>query len=174
MALAALLAACSSKGPEAAAPPKAEAPEPNKATIWTDKAELYLEYPPLVAGQKVRFAIHLTRLDNFRALKSGTCEVRLERGEANAETFPCDPSTHPGIFGANVQPAAPGEARMSIRVGGPEVTEQFQVGEVKVAPDAASAERKEEKPTEETIAFSKEQQWALDYATEVIKDQTLR
>ena len=32
-------------------------------TNWTAKTELFMEYPPLVAGRTSRFAIHLTRLD---------------------------------------------------------------------------------------------------------------
>jgi hypothetical protein len=56
-----LLAACS-RSPQANAPAqKAEAPEPLKATVWTGKGELYLEYPALVSNQESRFAIHLTR-----------------------------------------------------------------------------------------------------------------
>ena len=40
-------------------------------TNWTQKTELYMEYPPLVAGQTARFAVHLTRLDDFQALNAG-------------------------------------------------------------------------------------------------------
>src|SRR6185295_17179614 len=94
-----LLAACS-RSPQASAPAqKAEAPEPLKATVWTSKGELYLEYPALILNQKSRFAVHLTRLTDFKAVKDATCEVHLSR-DAAPEVSPCDPSTHPGIFGA--------------------------------------------------------------------------
>jgi hypothetical protein len=33
--------------------------------------ELYMEYPPLVAQQNARFAVHLTRLGDFKALNDG-------------------------------------------------------------------------------------------------------
>ena len=52
-------------------------PHAESVTNWTAKTELFMEYSPLVAGQTSRFAIHLTRLDNFRALAKGTVEVRL-------------------------------------------------------------------------------------------------
>src|SRR5947207_1319568 len=68
--------------------------EPLRATRWTAKGELFVEYPALVAGQKGRFAIHLTRLSDFRAVKDATCEVELMRAAA-PEAFPCDPSTRP-------------------------------------------------------------------------------
>jgi len=163
-----ILAGCS-QNPRAESPaPKAESAEPLKATIWTRGGELYLEYPALVRGRKERFAIHLTRLTDFRAVKDAACDVHLDE-----DVFPCDPSTHPGIFGANVEPKGAAEVRLSIVVHGKDLNETFDVGMVKVAPDAASAE-KPGQPTEETIAFSKEQQWALDFGTELAAEQSMR
>ena len=162
------LAACSQTAKRESTPAKTEAPEPLKATVWTSGGELYLEYPALVRGQKERFAIHLTRLADFRAVKDAICEVHLGAG-----LFPCDPSTHPGIFGANVEPSAAGEANLSIIVHGRDLNETFDVGAVKVAADAASAEKPAESK-EETIAFSKEQQWALDFGTKLAAEQSLR
>ena len=162
------LAGCS-QNPKAESPAaKVEVPEPLKATIWTRGGELYLEYPALVRGQKERFAIHLTRLTDFKAVKDAACEVRL-----GGEIFPCDPSTHPGIFGANVEPKVTGETPLSIAVHGKDLNETFEVGNVKVAADAASAEKPAE-AKEETITFTKEQQWALDFGTELIEEQSLR
>jgi membrane fusion protein, heavy metal efflux system len=163
-----ILAACSQNPQAGSAAPKPEAAEPLKATVWTRGGELYLEYPALVLGRKERFAIHLTRLTDFKAVKTAACDVRL-----GAEVFPCDPSTHPGIFGANVEPKAVGDARLSIVVHGKDLNETFDVGTVKVAPDGASAEKPAE-PKEETIAFSKEQQWALDFGTQLAAEQSLR
>jgi RND family efflux transporter MFP subunit len=167
-----VLAACSRNPKDSAAAPKSEAPEPLKATIWTSGGELYLEYPALVSNQKSRFAIHLTRLTDFRAVKNATCEVRLARN-GSRESFACDPSTHPGIFGANVEAKSPGEARLSISVRGKDLNETFDVGPVKVASDAASAEQLSESK-DETISFTKEQQWALDFGTQVTAEQSLR
>jgi RND family efflux transporter MFP subunit len=167
-----LLAACSRNPQAASTVRKAEAVEPLKATVWTDKGELYLEYPALVSGRHVRFAIHLTRLADFRAVKDAACEVRLTR-EGGPDTFPCDPSTHPGIFGANVEPKSAGVARLHIVVHGRDLTETFDVGDVRIAADAASAERPPE-TKEETISFSKEQQWALDFGTQKAQEKGLR
>lgn len=167
-----ILAACSRNPQAAAGAGKAETPEPLKATVWTSAGELYLEYPALVKNQKERFAIHLTRLSDFHAVKEAACEVRLNRG-ADSELFPCDPSTHPGIFGANVEPRSEAEARLSIIVRGRDLNEAFQVGPVRIATDAASAEKPPESK-EETISFSKEQQWALDFGTQVVATRNLR
>jgi cobalt-zinc-cadmium efflux system membrane fusion protein len=170
--IAGMLAACS-RNPQAAAPTtRAATEEPLKATVWTTKGELYLEYPALVSGKKDRFAIHLTRLADFRAVKDATCEVHLTR-DTEPESFPCDPSTHPGIFGATVEPKTSGEARLSISVRGQDLKETFNVGAVKIAADAGSAEKLPE-AKEETISFSKEQQWALDFGTQIAAEQILQ
>jgi membrane fusion protein, heavy metal efflux system len=167
-----LLAACS-RNPQGTEPAqKSEAPEPLKATIWTSKGELYLEYPALVSNQKSRFAIHLTRLTDFKAVKDATCEVRLARDAASV-AFPCDASTHPGIFGANVEPKSAGTVSLTIVVRGKDLNESFDVGQVRIAADSASAEKPPE-PKEETISFTKEQQWALDFGTELAEEKGLR
>jgi len=169
---AAILAACS-RSPQAASPAaRPEAAEPLKATVWTARGELYLEYAPLVAHRKERFAIHLTRLSDFRAVKDARCQVALG-GNTESQAFACDPSTHPGIFGANVEPTSAGQQRLRIRVYGKDLNETFDAGPVKIAADASSAEKPPESK-EETIAFSKEQQWALDFATELVAGRELR
>jgi len=167
-----ILAACS-RSPQVAAPAaRPEAAEPLKATVGTARGELYLEYPPLVLNRKERFAIHLTRLSDFRAVKDARCEITLDAG-GETQRCPCDPSTHPGIFGADVEPKSPGEKRLRIIVYGKDLNETFDAGHVRIAADAASAEKPPESK-EETIAFSKEQQWALDFATELAAGRELR
>jgi len=166
--VAGILAGCSQSAKTDTVAPRAEAAEPLKATVWTRGGELYLEHPALIRNHKIRFAIHLTRLSDFKAVKEASCEVHL-----GADAFPCDPSTHPGIFGANVQPKGAGSIPLSIVVRGKDMNETFEVGVAKVAVDAASVETPAQ-ATEETINFTKEQQWALDFGTELTAEQTLR
>ena len=45
--------------------PEAELPTLD-VTSWTDKTEVFMEYPPLVAGQTALYAVHLTRLSDSR------------------------------------------------------------------------------------------------------------
>jgi len=102
---AALLAACS-RNPQASAPPPKAAPEePLRATVWTGKGELFLEYPALVVNQKVRFAVHLTRPSDFKAVKDAVCEVRVAvDAKPTAKEWPrwplCSPA-HPGCAPQN-------------------------------------------------------------------------
>jgi len=168
-----LLSACS-RNPGAAPAPKSVTVDPLKATVWTPKGELFLEYPPMAANSTGRFAVHLTRLNDFKAVKEASCEVHLEYDTQSAEDFRCDPSTHPGIFGVNVEPRSSGKARMSVRVQGKELTETFDVGPVNISADGKVVQTPPEPSKEETINFTKEQQWSLDFATQVADQQSLR
>ena len=95
--IAILAAGCNRSAAPEAAP---EEPEALSVTRWTEKTELFAEYPPLAVGSTSRFAIHLTRLDGFKALTEGNVEVRLEGGSAQPEVFRVDAPSRPGIFGS--------------------------------------------------------------------------
>src|SRR5687768_3651481 len=69
-----LAAACNRA---AAPPPVAEEPPKLDVTSWTDQTELFMEYPPLVAGQTALFAVHLTKLADFSAMTAGRPSVEM-------------------------------------------------------------------------------------------------
>lgn len=160
-----------SEAPEAAP----EEPEALSVTRWTDKTELFAEYPPLAVGSTSRFAIHLTRLDNFTALTDGNVEVRLEGGSAQPEVFRVDASSRPGIFGVDVKPAHAGERRLVIVLRATGLSDEHRVGDVDVHPDAEAA--RAAAPAGEDaggISFLKEQQWSLDFGTALVQEQAVR
>jgi cobalt-zinc-cadmium efflux system membrane fusion protein len=168
----ALSAGCNRSRQPQAAPPE---PEPLSVTNWTDRTELFAEYPPLVVGATSRFAIHLTRLDTFKALTEGNVEVRLQGGSAQPEIFRVDAPSRPGIFGVDVKPAHGGKRQLvvALRAGG--LTDEHRVGEVDVYPSAAAV-RAAAPAGDETpgISFLKEQQWSLDFGTAVVTEQAVR
>ena len=80
---------------------------------WTERTELFMEHPALVAGQNARFAVHFTRLDNFQALKDGTVEIVLT-GADGVQKFSTPNPSRPGIFGVDVKPAKSGKYSMTV------------------------------------------------------------
>ena len=149
-------------------------PEGLSVSHWTGNTELFMEYPALVAGHAARFAVHFTRLDNFKPMKAGKVEVRLE-GPGGAESFSSPAPSRPGIFGVDVKPAQVGEYRMIVSVDSAELKDSHDIGTVTVYPDEASAAKHPAaKLQEETIAFLKEQQWSLDFATELSAERSER
>ena len=173
-----LLISLAATGCSRSTPPEAkpEEPEALAVTRWTDKTELFAEYPPLTVGGTSRFAIHLTRLADFKALTEGHVEVHLQGGSSPAEVFRVDAPSRPGIFGVDVKPAHAGKRELVITLRATGLADEHQVGEVDVYPNAAAAKAAGEGAGEETpgISFLKEQQWALDFGTAVVRDQALR
>jgi cobalt-zinc-cadmium efflux system membrane fusion protein len=152
-----------------------EEPDALSVTRWTGATELFAEYPPLVAGQTSRFAIHLTRLDTFKALTEGNVEVHL-RGGGQPETFRVDAPSRPGIFGVDVKPASAGTRQLVIVLRSAGLNDEHQVGDVTVFPDAKAARAASggEAGGAPGISFLKEQQWSLDFGTAVVTEQALR
>jgi RND family efflux transporter MFP subunit len=173
LALAATVCACGRSAPPAPAEP--EEADPLSVTRWTDKTELFAEYPALVVGQTSRFAIHLTRLEPFTAMKDGSVDVELRGAGGDVERFNASAPSRPGIFGVDVKPARAGKRDLVIRLRASGLTDEHFVGPVDVHADAAAA--KAAAPVEaetEAIPFLKEQQWALDFGTAVVTDRVLR
>ena len=148
--------------------PRPEEPEPLSVTRWTDKTELFAEYPPLVVGETSRFAIHLTRLDTFKALTDGHVEVRLRGGAGQPEVFRVDAPSRPGIFGVDVKPAHAGKRELVIVLQRERAQRRAPgrrsrcVSECRSGARAAAADGAEDAPG---ISFLKEQQWSLDFGT---------
>lgn len=167
----AFLSSCK-KAPEPA--PIAEKPDGLSISHWTDRTELFMEYPPMVAGEKGRFAVHFTRLDTFRPMKDGKVEIRLE-GPNGTDSFTSQGPSRPGIFGVDVKPVKAGDYRMKVLLTSSEHDDTHDLGTVSVYSDVEGASKHPAtKLQEETIAFLKEQQWSLDFATELVTERTAR
>jgi len=151
-------------------------PEGLSVTRWTDKTELFAEYPPLAVGETSRFAIHLTRLDSFKALTGGQVDVQLRGGAGPAEVFRVQAPSRPGIFGVDVKPTHAGKRDLVITLRSTGLEDEHRVGEVEVHPNAGAATASGKDTAAETpgISFLKEQQWSLDFGTAVVREETVR
>jgi membrane fusion protein, heavy metal efflux system len=166
-------AACTRSGDA----PKAE-PVALNVTHWTEKTELYMEYPPLVAGHSARFAVHLTKLNDFQALAAGTpsLEFTPERG-GTATLLRGTPPSRPGAFRVEGAPPAAGRYHWALLVDAPGISDRHDLGSVTVSPDDAAARAEAEKRQAEdpaAIAYLKEQQWTNPFATATVRDADLR
>jgi RND family efflux transporter MFP subunit len=157
-----LLAAC---GGGQTPPPAAEEQEPPAAavTVWTDKTELFMEYPPLVAGEEAAFHIHLTDLSTFAPLREGKVVVRFE-GE-RIERFEVDGPSTPGIFNVTLKVPRAHRYQVAVEVHSARLTDDLRVGPVTVYPDQQTALAGIAATEEGATSFLKEQQWTLDFAT---------
>ena len=162
-----LLSACGDVGhphakdgshPAAAEAEHAHGAGGEKITHFTDKTELFVEFPRLVAGEKSAFAAHLTRLTDFKALAAGKVSVILSGGGQADEVFSTETPTQPGIFRPEALPNLAGEREMTIEVATPDYTVRHVLGPVTVYADRKSADATPGEHDDGGIGFTKEQQ----------------
>ena len=147
-------------------------------TDWTDKTELYMEYPPLVAKRSALFAVHLTRLSDFAPLTAGRPRIEFmpEGGGAPAVLTGSEPS-RPGAFRVEGVPPPAGRYRWTLIVDAPGLSDRHELGLVTVFPDESAANADADKrPADDpaAIAYLKEQQWTNEFATEQVREVELR
>jgi biotin carboxyl carrier protein len=159
--------------------PEAEAPTLD-VTSWTDKTELFMEYPPLVAGQEALFAVHLTRLSDFSAMTTGRPAIELtpESGGASVR-LQGNEASRPGVFRVQATPPAAGRYRWRLLVDAPGLTDVHDLGAITVYPDQATAVAAAESQTGDgedaaAISYLKEQQWTNGFATTLVQEAEIR
>jgi RND family efflux transporter MFP subunit len=137
-----------------------------------------MEYPPMVAGETVRFAVHLTRLDDFSALNAGRpgIEMTPEGGGAGATLAGSDP-LRPGAFRVEGKLPPAGRYRWALVINAPGLSDRHDLGTTTVFADqkgavADSAKQPADDPA--AIAYLKEQQWTNEFATERVREADLR
>lgn len=157
--------------------PAAELPSLN-VTSWTEKTELYMEHPPLVAAQTARFAVHLTTLADFKAMTTGRPHLELTPAAGGAAmVLQGSEALRPGAFRVEGTLPAAGPYRWALVLDGPDVADRHELGAITVFPDEATAVADAEKePAADPSAFAylKEQQWTNTFATDRVRTVELR
>ncbi len=147
--------------------------EPLAYTLYTDKSEIFVEFKPLVVGEKSKFAAHFTILgEKFLPLEKATVTVSLVVGEKGIRNTATEPSV-PGIFRLALSPNKAGTGKLIFDIVTPDFTDQVIIENVKVYTDEESAIK--DQPEGEAggeITYLKEQAWKIEYANAPVKRQT--
>ena len=144
-------------------------------TRFTERTELFVEFPTLVKGEESAFAVHLTKLDDFKPVAAGRVAVILFSGGVPEERFEAEAPQVPGIFRPLATPSAAGDRELAIVVDAGGLSDRHELGPVKVYPtiEAAGSEPSDEGQGT-AITFLKEQQWRIDFATAPVGERHLR
>lgn len=142
-------------------------------TDYTGASELFVEFPPLVAGRGSRFAAHVTRLADFTPVRSGRMDVVLRRDGQTAARFRVEAPARAGLFTPTVTPREAGEYELRVEVEAPGLSTVHELGRFQVFPGPNAARAVTEAPPGE-IGYLKEQQWNTPFATEAVRVVPLR
>ena len=178
LTLAALaVVACASACRSQARPAEAHTPTLD-VTNWSDKTELFMEYPPLVAGNTALFAVHLTKMSDFKPVTVGQARLEFSPETGGAATFLVGPKpSRPGAFRVEGAAPAAGRYRWALVLDAPGLTDRHDLGSVTVfADDKGALTAAARQPPDEAaaIAYVKEQQWTNEFATAPVQDTEVR
>ncbi len=128
-------------------------------TLWSEKTELFIEYPTLLVGEPAKLLVHLTALADFEPLRSGTLTLRFEpEGGGDPVEVVQEAPRSPGIYGPVVTLQSAGRWNLRLTVESPQLRDALLVPSLPVY--ASRANLPEAEPAaDEGIAFLKEQQW---------------
>ena len=141
------------------------APGAIAVTLWSERTELFMEYPPLVVGEEAEFLAHLTELRDFSPVTRGRLICTFQKADGTRVEVQSDQPTRPGIFIPKVTFREPGSYEMELRLEGPQVEDVLHVRTVIVYAAAEQVPHEEEAGGEEPISFLKEQQWKTAFST---------
>jgi membrane fusion protein, heavy metal efflux system len=178
MLIAATIAGLAVAGCRGRAQPAAEPEAPTlNVTHWTERTELYLEYPPLVAGHSALFAVHLTTLADFKPVAAGQARIEFTPQGGQPSSLVGPKPSRPGAFRVEGAPPAAGQYRWALVLEAPGLTDRHDLGEIRIFADEATANAEAaRRPAEDAsaIAYLKEQQWTNEFATAPAQDAEVR
>ncbi|MCM4156464.1 efflux RND transporter periplasmic adaptor subunit [Gramella sp. AN32] len=137
-------------------------------TVWTDKTELFVEFPALVEGNTSKFAAHFTVLDKHQPVRKGSVTVSLlKKGKGIRHTV--ETPSSPGIFSPALQPKEPGIYDLVFELNTPDYEDRIVLENVQVYanPEAAIKALGGEEEAG-GISFLKEQAWKIDFQTQPV------
>ncbi|MBU2652755.1 MAG: efflux RND transporter periplasmic adaptor subunit [Bacteroidetes bacterium] len=144
---------------------EADEGESRAVTLWTDKMELFMEYPVLTANKPGRFIIHLTILDGFQPVRDGTVKLSFVTPDGHSHDVVETKLLREGIFTPTVELRDIGNYEFALVYNGPGVRDSFNISGFAVYASADQVPHSEEVASSEEISFLKEQQWKIPFAT---------
>jgi len=141
-------------------------------TKWTDKTELFMEYPELIVGQRVTIAVHLTRLLDFKPISNSEVEFVFSSVRGLEGSLTETEGRTPGIYSPDVIFERAGRYNLTIIIKGM-VEDTLQVNGIPVYASAGEAPHTHDDEDPNLITFLKEQQWNIPFGTHKVGIHTL-
>ncbi|MBS4062378.1 MAG: efflux RND transporter periplasmic adaptor subunit [Bacteroidetes bacterium] len=142
-------------------------------TAYSNDMEMYADADPFAAGKSSTILAHFTWLENFKPLEAGAVTADLIVGSKSiSQTL--DKPTKTGIYVFTLKPTAQGKGQLRFRV----VTEKGEsliiVDGIRVFADKHDAEHDaeaKEKTAVNSVSFTKEQAWKIDFKVDFPKKE---
>lgn len=140
-----------------------------RLTSYSPEFEVFAEADPFVVGKTGNVLSHFTFLSDFKALEDAEVKIRLIVGDKEI-TQTLEKPTRKGIFSFDLNPEVPGNGSVIFDVKTQSGSYEVVVPSVTVFSneEEADAEAAKLEPSRtNTIAFTKEQSWKIDFSTDL-------
>lgn len=150
------------------------APEPIAITDYTEQTELFVEFNQFVLNKPSTFLAHFTYMDTFKPFKQGRVEVCLTFSNQKKECFSVDAPAFEGIFKPVAVPSQSGFAELDIRVEQGNIIQTHKLGKFQIYNSYEQIPVNSEEEADDGISYLKEQQWKVEFATQIATKKLLR
>ena len=145
-----------------------------KRTVWTTKSELFVEHDEPRVAKKCRFLLHLTDLAGFKPITEGPLALTIVSPSGESFVVNIEKPAKPGIFKTEVVFKNAGSYTIKAGLAGKTFSDEIILNGIEVKDERNQSEKKLSQEKEGSlIAFSKEQQWRIDFKTEHPSRQTV-
>jgi len=138
-------------------------------TAYSPEFELFAEADPFVVGKSSNILSHFSHLPDFKALEKGSVTIRLQIGTTEVtQTF--DAPKRKGIFSFDLKPTVQGVGKIIYGIKTENISSQVVVSDITVysgEEQADEAAAKKVSSRTNTVVFTKEQSWKIDFSTEL-------
>ncbi|MCJ7540348.1 MAG: hypothetical protein MUO88_11870, partial [Desulfobacterales bacterium] len=142
-------------------------------TLWTDKTELFVEFPALIVDNTSRFAAHFTVLDKHQPVREGSVTLSLIKGDKGIRNVAQSPSS-PGIFSPSIIPKEAGNYQLVFDITTPSYSDKLIIHDIIVYPTKEAAiSALGDVNADAGISFLKEQAWKIDFQTAPVVSDTI-
>jgi RND family efflux transporter MFP subunit len=170
----------------------------NSRTVWQDSLEIFAEWAELVSGKEAELIVHITDLQTFKAVTAGTLTVAVMRQSKEIHRVTADKPARPGIYDVHLTFPAAGEYELAFTLNRQPRVQRATFEDVDVIGSEAHVEGEAHEEHEgrehsdgeahaetaehddhageadvEAVSFLKEQQWQLEFATQLVSRRTL-
>ncbi|MCR9015289.1 efflux RND transporter periplasmic adaptor subunit [Aquiflexum gelatinilyticum] len=152
-----------------------EAIPPVAFTSYSDKTELFVDFPYLIAGKPTTLMVHLTRLgEKFQPIQNGKITVNLNI-EGKTNSIKTESQSNPGIYEVEIIPEIAGTGKLIFDIQSAEVSEKFVFEDIEVFSDLVAVVRNQKEATAANeISYLKPQAWNIDFANEPVRKTNFR
>ncbi len=142
-------------------------------TQWTEKMEIFMEYPVMVKNIDGKFIIHFTFMDDFQPVRDGSITLKFAHSNGKIFEFQKDKLLREGIFTPVLNLPLTGDYKFTISYQNSRLDDSFFISDFVVYESLNQIPKIEEDESGE-ISFLKEQQWKIDFETKPAVPKTIR